>query len=278
MKLKSKILLSLLATSSATFAQTAPAPAAAPAAPETTIAYNVGVVSQYRYRGLAQTHGMPALQGGVDYSNANGAYLGIWASSIRWIKDASTSNSGNVKNVDGKSEIDIYGGYKFDASGVTYDVGVLTYQYAGNTLANIATSSGYSYDLVNANTTEVYGAATAGVYTLKYSKATSNLFGYKNSSGSTYIDLTANFDMGSGFTLSPHVGRQAVKGTSSSYYPGGLSYSDYSLTLAKDMGNGVSATIAAVSTNAKNNSNFLSNKTLYNAAKDTVVVGVKYTF
>ena len=278
MKLKSKILLSLLATSSATFAQTAPAPAAAPAAPETTIAYNVGVVSQYRYRGLAQTHGMPALQGGVDYSNANGAYLGIWASSIRWIKDASTSNSGNVKNVDGKSEIDIYGGYKFDASGVTYDVGVLRYQYAGNSLENIATSSGYSYDLVNANTTEVYGAATAGVYTLKYSKATSNLFGYKNSSGSTYIDLTANFDMGSGFTLSPHVGRQAVKGTSSSYYPGGLSYSDYSLTLAKDMGNGVSATIAAVSTNAKNNSNFLSNKTLYNAAKDTVVVGVKYTF
>jgi uncharacterized protein (TIGR02001 family) len=278
LKLKSKILLSILATSSAAFAQTAPAPAAAPAAPETTIAYNVGVVSQYRYRGLAQTHGMPALQGGVDYSNANGAYLGIWASSIRWIKDASTSNSGNVKNVDGKSEIDIYGGYKFDASGVTYDVGVLRYQYAGNTLANIATSSGYSYDLVNANTTEVYGAATAGVYTLKYSKATSNLFGYQNSSGSTYIDLTANFDMGSGFTLSPHVGRQAVKGTSSSYYPGGLSYSDYSLTLAKDMGNGVSATITAVSTNAKNNSNFLSNKTAYNAAKDTVVVGVKYTF
>jgi len=278
MKLKSKILLSLLASSSADFAQTAPAPAAAPAAPETTIAYNVGVVSQYRYRGLAQTHGMPALQGGVDYSNANGAYLGIWASSIRWIKDASTSNSGNVQNVDGKSEIDIYGGYKFDASGVTYDVGVLTYQYPANKLTNIATSSGYSYDLVNANTTEVYGAATAGVYTFKYSRASSNLFGYKNSSGSTYIDLTANFDMGSGFTLSPHVGRQAVKGTSSTYYPGGLSYSDYSLTLAKDMGNGVSATIAAVSTNAKNNSNFLSNKTAYNAAKDTVVVGVKYTF
>ncbi len=46
MKLKSKILLSLLATSSAAFAQTAPA------APESTIAYNIGVVSQYRYRGL----------------------------------------------------------------------------------------------------------------------------------------------------------------------------------------------------------------------------------
>jgi uncharacterized protein (TIGR02001 family) len=271
MKSKSiSVLISLLAASTAAFAQTAPA------TPDSTIAYNVGVVSQYRYRGLAQTHGMPALQGGVDYSNANGVYLGAWASSIRWIKDSSTSD--NVTNVDGKYELDIYGGYKFDASGVTYDLGVLQYLYPGNTLKNIATSSGYSYDLENANTTEVYGAATFGVYTLKYSKATSNLFGYKNSSGSNYIDLTANFDMGSGFTLSPHVGRQAVKGTSSSYYPGGLSYSDYSLTLSKDMGNGVSATIAAVSTNAKNNTNFLSNKTAYNAAKDTVVIGVKYTF
>jgi uncharacterized protein (TIGR02001 family) len=268
MKIKSKLVLaSLMAASCAIFAQTAPA------TPDSTIAYNVGVVSQYRYRGLAQTHGLPALQGGVDYSNANGAYLGVWGSTIRWIKDASTKDTGNVVNVDGKSEIDIYGGYKFEASGVGYDIGVLTYQYPGNTLKNIS-----STDLENANTTEVYGAATLGVYTLKYSNATSNLFGYQNSKGSTYIDLTANFDMGAGFTLSPHVGRQGVKGTTSSYYPGGLSYSDYSLTLAKDMGNGISATIAAVSTNAKNNGNFLSNKTSYNAARDTVVIGVKYTF
>ena len=267
MKLKSKILLSLLVTSSAAFAQTAPA------APESTIAYNIGVVSQYRYRGLAQTRGLPAVQGGLDYSHASGAYVGVWASTIQWIKDASTTSSGNVVNVDGKSEIDIYGGYKFETSGVTYDLGVLAYQYPGNTLKNIT-----SADLENANTTEVYGAATFGAYTLKYSNAVSNLFGFKNSKGSTYIDLTANFDMGSGFTLSPHIGRQAVKGTTSSYYPGGLSYTDLSLTLAKDMGNGVSATIAAISTSAKNNGNFLSNKTGYNAAKEAVVVGVKYTF
>lgn len=267
MKLKSKILLSLLAASSAAFAQTAPA------APETTIAYNIGVVSQYRYRGLAQTRGLPALQGGLDYSNANGTYVGVWASTIQWIKDASTTTSGNVVNVDGKSEIDIYGGYKFETSGVTYDLGVLAYQYPGNTLKNIT-----STDLENANTTEVYGAATFGAYTLKYSNAVTNLFGFKNSKGSTYIDLTANFDMGSGLTLSPHIGRQAIKGTTSDYFAGGLSYTDLSLTLAKDMGNGISATLSAISTSAKKNTNFLSNKTGYNAAKEAVVVGVKYTF
>lgn len=267
MKLKSKILLSAMAVTSAVFAQTAPA------APETTIAYNIGVVSEYRYRGLDQTKGLPAIQGGFDYSNANGAYLGLWASQIRWIKDASTTNT----SVSGNTEADIYGGYKFEKSGVTYDIGLLTYVYAGNTLKNIGNNSSDT-DLVNANTTELYGAATLGAYTLKYSNATTDLFGYKNSKGSTYLDLTANFDLGSGLTLTPHIGRQAVKGTTSSYYPGGLSYSDYSLTLAKDMGNGITATISSVSTNAKKNGNFLSNSTLYNVAKETVVVGVKYTF
>jgi uncharacterized protein (TIGR02001 family) len=269
MKLKSKILLSLLATSSAAFAQTAPA------APESTIAYNIGVVSQYRYRGLAQTRGLPAVQGGLDYSHASGAYVGVWASTIRWIKDASTNASGSdaAVNVDGKYEVDLYGGYKFENMGVAYDLGALRYQYPANKLRDIT-----SQDLENANTTEIYGSATIGSYTFKYSNAMTNLFGYKNSKGSHYIDLTANYDIGSGFTLSPHIGRQKVTGTTSLYYAGGLSYTDYSLTLAKDVGNGVSATISAISTNAKNNINFLSNKTSYNAAKETVVVGVKYTF
>ncbi len=270
MKLKSKILLSLLATSSAAFAQTAPAPAAAPAAPETTIAYNVGVVSQYRYRGLAQTHGYPALQGGVDYTNANGVYIGAWASTIRWIKDSSTTSYA----LDGKTELDVYGGYKFENSGITYDLGVLRYQYLNNTLSK------YSGNYTNANTTEIYGAATKGAYTFKYSKSNTNLFGYKRSTGSAYFDLTANYDLGSGFTISPHIGHQTVKGTSSSYYPGGLSYTDYALTLGKDIGDGLSATLSAVSTNASKNANtnFFSNSSNYNAAVSTVVVGVKYTF
>ncbi|WP_353140852.1 TorF family putative porin, partial [Limnohabitans sp.] len=83
MNIKSKLLLALLATSSAAFAQTAPAAAAAP-----EVTYNVGVFSQYRYRGIAQTKGDAALQAGVDYANANGFYLGAWGSTIKWIKDA----------------------------------------------------------------------------------------------------------------------------------------------------------------------------------------------
>jgi uncharacterized protein (TIGR02001 family) len=265
MKLKSKILLSLLATSSAAFAQTVPAPAAAPAAPETTIAYNVGVVSQYRYRGLAQTKGEPAIQAGVDYTRANGAYLGVWASTIRWIKDASSSD-GTTAIYKGGPEVDLYGGYKFDTNGITYDFGLLRYQYLSN---NYDYKSAYS----NPNTTEAYIGIGMGAYSMKYSNALTDLFGYQNTNGSTYLEVAANYDLGSGITLTPHIGRQQVSGPTKT-----LSYSDYSLTVAKDFGGGISGTFGYVGTNGKNNSSLLSNKTSYNTAKDAVVVGIKYTF
>jgi uncharacterized protein (TIGR02001 family) len=259
MNLKSKLLLALLATSSAAFAQTAPAAET----PEVT--YNVGVVSQYRYRGLAQTKGDAALQGGVDYANANGFYLGTWASTIKWIKDAAAT-TGETK---GAVELDLYGGYKFEAAGLGFDVGYLRYQYVGNSLKNSTSSAG---PYVNANTDEVYGAATYGVTTLKYSYATSDLFGYTNSNGSTYWDLSATFDVGNGYTFVPHAGRQEVKNHAVN------SYTDVALTLNKDLGDGLTASVAAIRTNRKGDTNFASNLTSYDTAKNTLVVGVKYGF
>jgi uncharacterized protein (TIGR02001 family) len=247
MNFKSKLVLALLATSSAAFAQTAPAAAA----PEVT--YNVGVVSQYRYRGLAQTAGDPALQGGVDYANANGFYAGVWGSTIKWIKDGGASN--------GSSEFDIYGGYKFEAAGVGFDVGVLRYEYPNNSYKTVS---------ANANTNEVYGAATYGVTTLKYSHSLTNLFGNANSKNSTYVDLSATFDIGGGYSVVPHVGRQMVKNYA------GYSYTDYALTLNKDLGNGLSASVTAIAISGGDG--IIPGAAGYNPAKDTVVAGVKYSF
>ena len=252
MNLKSKLLLALLATSSAAFAQTAPA---APATPEVT--YNVGVVSQYRYRGIAQTKGDPALQGGVDYANANGFYAGAWGSTIKWIKDSGSDAKGPF-------ELDLYGGYKFEAAGASFDVGYLRYEYTNNTYSKVTG--------VSANTDEVYGAATYGVTTLKYSYSMSDLFGFANSKGSTYWDLSATFDLGDGYSLVPHAGRQAVKGAPAS------SYTDVALTLNKDLGDGLVASVSAIGTNGKGKAAFKSNVTGYDTAKNALVVGIKYSF
>lgn len=261
MKIKSTILLATLVMGAAAQAQTA-APAA-PKAPEPdfTLSYNVGVVTDYRYRGISQTRLLPAAQGGVDFAHKDGYYLGAWASTIRWIKDNSTTGF----PVKGPVELDLYGGYKFSVGDVGLDLGALRYQYVGNNLE--LTSGGGTYG--NANTTEVYAAASYSVLTFKTSYSITNLFGTLDSKGSLYYDLSANFDLGSGFTLTPHVGRQTVANFTEA------SYTDYSATLTKDLGRGISLSVAAVATNAK--------PALYTwggkeVGKAGAVLGAKYSF
>lgn len=251
MKLKSAVLLSTLALSAGAFAQTkAPEP-------DYTLSFNAGVVTDYRYRGISQSRLKPAVQGGLDFAHKSGFYLGAWASTIKWIEDSG--------GPDGKVELDLYGGYKGElAKGLAYDVGVLRYEYVGNTLSR-STLGNYA----NANTTEVYGALTAGVFTAKYSHSLTNLFGNINSKGSQYLDLSATFDLGDGWTLTPHVGRQLVNNNTN------LHYTDYSLTVAKDLGKGLTASLMAVDTNAQVTPYTWGGKYV---GKSGLVAGIKYSF
>ncbi len=221
--------------------------------PASPLTFNVGVTSDYRYRGISQSRLKPALQGGIDYASPSGFYVGTWASTIKWIKDAGG---------DADVEIDVYGGYKGEISkGLGFDVGVLTYQYPGNKLAT------------SANTTELYGALTFGPATLKYSHSVTNLFGFSDSKGSGYIDLSAGFDMGEGITVTPHIGYQRVHKLSVA------SYTDYSVTVSKDF-SGVVLSAAIVGTDAKK----VDGVPVYvspsgkNLGKTGLVVGAKYNF
>lgn len=221
-------------------------------APADPLSFNIGAVSEYRYRGISQTRLQPALQGGIDYAAANGFYIGTWASTIKWIKDIPGGGSADA-------EIDIYGGYKSEvAKGLTLDVGVLQYVYPSNKLNP------------SANTFELYGAVSFGPVTAKYSHSTTNLFGYADSRNSGYLDVTANFDIGDGFSLAPHVGHQTVR------HLAAASYTDYSLTLAKDF-SGLVLSGSLVGTDA--------DKTTYASpvngkfmGKTALVVGLKKTF
>lgn len=219
------------------------------ATPESTLSYNVGVSSDYRYRGISQSALKPALQAGVDYADKSGFYVGAWGSTIKWIKDAGG---------DSKVELDLYGGYKGAVGDVSYDVGFLRYEYPSNKLA------------VSANTNEIYGAATYGPATLKYSHAVSNLFGFADSKNSYYVDLSVTLDLGEGYSLVPHVGYQSVKNN------GDFSYSDYALTLGKDLGNGLSATAAVIGTDSSKDYYYTPAGKF--TGKTGVVVGLKYAF
>ena len=222
----------------------------AAAASDHTFTANVGIVSDYLFRGISQTKGAPAIQGGFDYSHSSGLYAGTWLSSVSWYND---TNAGASKSV----EFDVYGGYKgnFGASDFGYDVGVFQYTYPGTRPDGT----------VSPDTTEVYGAVSWKFLTLKYSHVVSKNFvawgtanGSAKSKNSNYLELNAAYDLGDGWGLVGHVGHQKVKDYDKEGQPGSAtsdaiaSYTDWNVGVTKDVGFGVVA-VKYSDTNAKTN-------------------------
>jgi uncharacterized protein (TIGR02001 family) len=232
--------------------------------PSYSIAYNVGALSDYRVRGIAQTGGNPAIQGGIDLTTKSGLYLGTAASNVNWVQDFNGATKGSY-------ELDLYGGYRalITDTDYSYDVGVITYQYPGNDSGVGGAFPEGTYG--NASTIEVYADLLYSIYTLKYNRSQGNFLGNLNSSGSQYFDLSAAIDMTHSFTLTPHIGHQYVTGQN-----GSLDYTDYSLTLSKDFGNGLSATLAGIATTAST-SGYTDTKGRY-LGNSTAVAGLRYTF
>jgi uncharacterized protein (TIGR02001 family) len=74
---------------------------------------NVGVTSNYLWRGVTQSADLSAISGGIDYSHESGFYAGTWTSSL----------------ASGQYELDLYAGFSGEASSVSYDVGLIQYMY-----------------------------------------------------------------------------------------------------------------------------------------------------
>lgn len=199
------------------FAQAA-APADAKAAPKSphTLTGNFGLFSQYIFRGLTQTDRRPAAQGGFDYSHESGFYAGTWGSNVSWLKEnASTATSvQGTYGGGGSLELDFYGGYKWNLPrDVTIDLGTLYYWYPGS--INPSTTAAPA-GTPKADTWEVYVAPAWKWLSLKYSYSMrSDTFGTKDSKGTSYLDLSANYPIpDTGLTLIAHWGWQKYKGTS----------------------------------------------------------------
>jgi len=247
----------LLAPASA-MAQTgtpAEAPAAAPASPFTG---NMSITSDYRFRGLSQTGKKPAIQGGFDYANANGIYLGTWLSNV----------SGNQYPSGSSLEMDFYGGYKFEAAkDVGIDLGLIHIYYPGVSItANTPFAVSIPGTTGKADTTEIYAGLSYKWLSIKYNHTIGDsLFGIdyptagkscaigsttdcynstNTTKGSGYLDLGANFEIADKLTLNLHAGHQKV-----AHYDN-YSYSDYKIGLTKEIA-GYSFAAAVIGSNAK---------------------------
>ncbi len=202
-----------------------------------SLSANVTLTSNYVFRGISQTGGDPAIQGGFDYTHKSGLYAGTWASNVGWIENFQEYESGNM-------EIDFYGGFRgaIGDTDFTYDVGGIYYMYPGDN----------NGPYVDADTGEIYVAGGWKWFTAKYSYyLTDDVFGI-TANGGSYLGLSASLPVAeTGLTLGASWGTFDF-GDSSDY-----DYDDWSISATYDMGKlgklgeGVTAGLKYTDTNAE---------------------------
>lgn len=90
---------------------------------------NIGVTSNYVWRGVTQTDNEAAVSGGIDFAHDSGFYLGLWASNVDFAETSGGTDSGEF-------ELDIYGGYGGSIGEFGYDIGLIGYTYSDSSDAN----------------------------------------------------------------------------------------------------------------------------------------------
>src|SRR5438874_6382964 len=267
-----KFVVPLALAASASAAGIASAQQAAPV--PSPVTGNMTLVSEYRFRGIDQTFGKPAIQGGFDYSHASGVYLGNWNSNV----------SQGAGYPGGDLEMDFYGGYKKAFGDFGLDIGAIYYYYPGSEAGLLGaanphttqTSSGTVHNF------EGYVGGTWKWLSLKWFHAFSDYFSVPDTKGTNYFDLSATFDLGRGLGVNGHVGRLKVHNYSEA------DYTDYKLGVTKDLTGWVFGA-SLIGTNAKGSCPFTPTGSPYcfsnpsftkdkDAGRTTAVLSVGKTF
>lgn len=171
---------------------------------------NVGFVSEYSFRGIAQSNENPALQGGFDATHDSGLYAGVWGSNVNF-------NDGDEAHL----EFDVYGGYSSAYKGISYDVGLIHYTYPG-------ADSSLNYDFTEGALAIGYDFdAFAASASINYSP---EYFG--DSGDATYVAAALDVPLPSDFALSAHIGYQDIDDEAAFGVP---DYIDWSLGLGYNL-------------------------------------------
>ena len=180
------------------------------------IAGNVALVTDYRFRGIAQDHGRfsPAIQGGFDWASDIGIYLGAWASNVNFTSAA--------------IETDLYGGFKGKFhEDFAYDIGYLYYGYPQDDSNHLAYSEFYT-------SLSAYGAKIGVNYSPNYFGGSDPYWYWQINYGR---EIVKNLNVNAHWAYSRYETRQDYNPfTSNDGFPTGFggpvgnrSYSDWSL-------------------------------------------------
>jgi uncharacterized protein (TIGR02001 family) len=102
-----------------------------------TVSGTAAILSQYRFRGIAQSDNKPVVQASITVAHESGFYVSAWGSSATNPLNPITPNGFNSPIYIGGSEIDVYGGYAKQFGAVKIDVGGYGYIYPGLPTSNL---------------------------------------------------------------------------------------------------------------------------------------------
>jgi uncharacterized protein (TIGR02001 family) len=92
----------------------------APNVAQAELTGNIGLMSEYYFRGISQSVDQVSPEFGVDYEHESGLYLGLWSAKV--------GEAGDSDDV----EYDIYGGYGTEINGFSLGAGFTLYRYLEN--------------------------------------------------------------------------------------------------------------------------------------------------
>jgi uncharacterized protein (TIGR02001 family) len=171
----------------------APAAPAEPAPPY-TFTFNLGLYSNYMFRGVDYTDG-PAIQGGADWAHSSGFYLGTWFSNL------DQYGFGKIDGVQGgnKIETDFYGGYAHtfeNGFGINFLANYYKYfdskdSVNGHKQDTLELSAALSYKWL----TYTFFYIPTDYYGLDETDSTFAVTGNRNTDGATYNELKVNYTL-----------------------------------------------------------------------------------
>lgn len=172
---------------------------------------NAAVTNNYIWRGLTQTENESAVQGGIDYADDSGFYVGTWVSNVNY-------GPSDVYSY----EHDLYAGYAFDAGGISWDIGYLYYNYDKEA----------EFDFGEIYARAGIGGFTLSAYVLTNTEADEAPGQDFKAGGTYYLSTDYAFEVGDGIEIGLHVGyhdgdfAEAFNGTDDGYF-------DYNVSLSK---------------------------------------------
>lgn len=172
---------------------------------------NAAMTNNYIWRGLTQTENEAAVQGGIDYADDSGFYVGTWVSNVNY-------GPSDVYSY----EHDVYAGYAFEAGGISWDFGYLYYNYDREA----------EFDFGEVYGSMGIGGFSASLYVLTNTEADEGLGQDFGAGGTYYAAVDYGFEVGNGVEIGLHAGyhdgdfAEAFNGTDDGYY-------DYNVSVSK---------------------------------------------